>query len=271
MSSEGKIIKAWKKNYKLLAKKELIFLRGKLKMFQEKEGKDECDRPSAEGEEGQLVPSDVFLAVNDTLTRIRNVDRKSLKFGIQEFSNGFIQLLQKLGLSQERHGKQIKYLTKSTILPKLKSFAWELCNGLTYTNHDYERFGFRDSSKCTYCTSESQTWTHLYMECKTILEFRKEWEALLGTSISEVEWIMGTDNKKTNTVIILLNKYIHSNNFAGTPLNKVELGRKMIACERTERSIAERNNRVAMHFKKWGMEYIKTLKILCDSVREDSQ
>ena len=242
-------------NYKSLPSKDFKVLRDKVNELGKK-GNDyslllaEYSRGDRENIPLEGTP---YLNINGKLWPLSHITKNVLKFSKDKGSNAMKHHAQKLGVDTEQCAKRIFEMARSTMEPRRKSHCWMFGNGLTYTNRDYKRMGFKDSEGCTYCKHESQTWTHLHMECHKVLKFKNNLLKGLREGLTTTETIIGTTDLTTNFILAEINWYIHFANHRGDALISKELMGIIKSREPVERDIAARGgkSKLLKHGNKW--------------------
>ena len=104
----------------------------------------------------------------------------------------------------------------TTLLSKHREFQYMLLHGVIYTKVQLSRFGFVGNSLCSFCNQETETYKHVFWQCK---EVKDTWKAMITyydlVEIRNMEWkdvFVGLPGrtirmKFVNSLIIVL-KYI---------------------------------------------------------------
>jgi hypothetical protein len=163
---------------------------------------------------------------------------------------------------------QVEYGIDWLLIDKLKiytqscreSFMWRGIHGKLYAKRDLSRFGFTQEAECIYCDEESQTISHLYLECRRIKKLFKNFELhyKLEVPLTLCEKLIGVDtnmqrSKVTTKRLSSLRKLIYSCNHEGRiprwddALSDVD--RQYI----TEYGIAEKSVRVDRVLQDWNL------------------
>ena len=109
--------------------------------------------------------------------------------------------------------EQFGKIKKDTINSKSQSFTLQLMLGLTYTNKDYFRFGYKDSPQCKFCGEEVQSFSHLFIHCNaTKAIWKRTLVEILGDNKfpSEYEMIMGYGSQTKRYILKELQRYTYS-------------------------------------------------------------
>ena len=146
--------------------------------------------------------------------------------------------------------------TKLFISTKYQSFCWRSLHGLVYTNRDYKRFGVKEEETCQ--CGETQNLTHLMVECQRSKQLFANFQVQfkLKEGLSNCEKIMGIDPTKTRTKAILkklaiLRNCIIMSNFRDETVRWEMVLAKIEQVYVQEYAVANRQERLPMHFKSW--------------------
>ena len=150
-------------------------------------------------------------------------------------------------------------------------------NGLTYNNSDFNRFGYKDNDKCSFCKEEKQTSRHLFWECR---ETRGFWNKINNNltegNIRKREVFLGENEGQDaikemakNNIIAMALQYIYTTNYKEGKLTTGGMWEKLKWLERVEKEIAGKNNKILRHMTKW--ESIDNmLKVDCFLISESN-
>jgi exonuclease III len=180
-------------------------------------------------------------------------------------SRFFKDMSEKLNMTDEDWKHLFKKINKWSISTKHRSFSWRLFNGVIFTNKDFARFGFKESTKCSFCDENSQDREHLLLTCPNINQFRQEAfqkfsgifknkvksERLMLFGCMETGTAKESDSEACDLLILLMNRYIYYNNYHENKLSQEGFGNEIKAMERIEYAIAKRKGKLGLHLPKW--------------------
>ena len=139
-----------------------------------------------------------------------------------------------------------------------QEFQFKLLSGAVYSNKAYHRMGHENSSNCTFCNAEEQTFIHTYLECPEVKLFRErlssKWQ---GEVMSKKRWYLGVSSsyevleKCKNIIAKEANHFIFKKNFAGEKLSTEAFKNWLKSDEEPEEALASRVNKVFDHHLKW--------------------
>ena len=154
----------------------------------------------------------------------------------------------------------IKRINAITNVPKLRAFQYRLLmKGLVLNTHLF-KWGYRDDNLCTMCEMQKETYLHLFFECretKQLLTKVKEFcENICGQiAINEltVIWncVHNSPKHVSNLIVLITKQYIYAQRCKRKSLNFNELLRRIKLTESIEKYIAQKNNCIVTHHKKW--------------------
>ena len=144
------------------------------------------------------------------------------------------------------------------ISTKLQSFNWRSTHGLIYTNKDYKRFGVKEEEKC-HC-GDIQTLEHLMLQCQRskMLFANFQVQFKMQEKLTDTEKLMGIDPTVQRTkgllkkLAILRNEIIMSN-YRDEVLRWPMVLHKIDRTYTLEYAVANRHEKLHMHFKSWDM------------------
>ena len=139
-----------------------------------------------------------------------------------------------------------------------QEFQYKLLSGIVYSNKAYHRMGYKNSSNCTFCNQEDQTFIHTYLECPEVKTFRdklsREWQ---GDVMSKKRWFLGVSQttevleKCKNIIAKEANHFIFKTNYAGDKLTVQAFKNWLKSDEEPEEALACRVNKTFDHHLKW--------------------
>ena len=152
-------------------------------------------------------------------------------------------------------GANIKRLAIDT---KMRSFIFQLQNGILYANKDYHRFGYRDDSKCTWCEEPRQNLRHMMTGCVAAQTFWGRLGAHNQTVYNDQCILSDISGSQTDGIFTTLGcRYLHRcNHLKDTPKIQSFIA-SVRQTEKTEREIAEKRNCLAKHNLKWCIANLK--------------
>ena len=139
-----------------------------------------------------------------------------------------------------------------------QEFQFKLLSGRIYSNKAYHRMGYKNSSNCTFCNEEEQTFIHAYLECPQVKLFRErlssKWQ---GEAMSSKRWFLGVSEtsevleKCKNIIAKEANHFIFKKNYAGEELSTTAFKNWLKSDEEPEEALAYRVNKIFDHHLKW--------------------
>ena len=148
----------------------------------------------------------------------------------------------------------------TTLLGKHREFQFMLLHGIAYTKEQLFRFGFVESSNCTFCQQETETYKHLFMTCGKVEEVWKEIITYYDLfEIRNMDWkdihvgLAGSSNriKFVNSLIIFLKYIIFKSRSEGklAPFHVIQ--NKLREYMEEEKKIAIKRRKLGIHLQKW--------------------
>ena len=148
----------------------------------------------------------------------------------------------------------------TTNVPKLRSFQYRLVMHAITNNCHLKRWKIKESDSCSFCNLQPETNDHLFFEC---IDVKRMW-SFLGINIPNCEDLL-TANKfeilfnkvncnkyhVANFICLVAKQYVYRQRCLKRQINVFELKGKIKLIENTEKYIAIKNNRLAVHNKKW--------------------
>ena len=135
---------------------------------------------------------------------------------------------------------------------RTRDFQFRFLNGIVYANDKLHKFGFKKSSKCTYCLMTPQTFTHLFVWCPHVKSLRASLATTaFGRTLTEREWLFGTSDPHETILLILLNMYIYYKNYHGKFLSIAQFKARMGSIKEIEKGIADRHANQRRFLSKW--------------------
>ena len=153
-----------------------------------------------------------------------------------------------LDITEEEFRVAFRDYKKDNPCTRKQEFQFKLLSGVVYSNKAYRRMGRKDSSKCTFCEEESQTFLHLFIFCPKVIAIRSElaknWQ---GDQMDRKRWFLGVSQsnevleKSKNIIAKELNHFIFKMNWAGTELSVDGFKNWLRSDERTRGSTIVQN------------------------------
>ena len=172
----------------------------------------------------------------------------------------------KIEFSQEKWQDVREYGFKIAMAPKLKLFQYKLLSRKLATNVIQNRWDATVSPKCSFCSEENETIVHIIWSCKIIQQFWKnliQWirhGCKFELNIGLVDVVINRINNKQHkyfieSVILLCKQYIYASKCLNQKLNIQAVVDKIYDQYLVEKLIAQQNNKVNIHNKKWKVFY----------------
>jgi len=127
-----------------------------------------------------------------------------------------------------------------------------------YTNKSYHRFGHKQSAKCSFCPFPIQTLLHLTVDCPEVSAFRDRvaarWQ---GEPMTTNRWVLGHEaapnplERAKDYIAREVLMYVHRANWEESPLSLDGVRGALRAQQTLEYAIAEKNDRLITHLRKW--------------------
>ncbi len=155
------------------------------------------------------------------------------------------------GLREEEMRPRFRNVYRLSNSTKTRSFFLKIYNGLLYGNHDLFKFGFKNSRMCEMCMEEDQTTDHLLFECPKVKDLRLLLYNKLQIHPTRVEERYGTGNYSIDYILLHLNKYVYQCKYLEHSPVFLMFKAVLKSEKETECAIAEKNERIVIHLKKW--------------------
>ena len=152
----------------------------------------------------------------------------------------------------------------STVENKLRAFQFKISHNIFYHNRKLFDKNMIDDYKCTFCGEEDETLTHLFSDCIHVKPLWAEIDRRMQISVYDYEnlalenKLFGFYKKISNQnymiwsqITMLVKYYIHVCRintklpYVGVLIKRIEY------VENLEFKIAENNNKLMKHYKKW--------------------
>ena len=156
--------------------------------------------------------------------------------------------------------KQLYILTAST---KLRYFQIRLINRTLITNIQLYKWNLRTDEMCTFCKKESETYVHMFINCKII---KRLWSALQKwldyycfIKLERVSYDLILNRYRdsfapmVNTIILITKQYIYRCKCQETDPRFPELISGISWYKSIEKMAALKHNKLKQHNDKWSM------------------
>ena len=214
-----------------------------------------------------LIQTDFNLRIEGKKINLQNLQSKSLY-------DSFVSKISCIPTAQKKYNEAFSTHTfqldwekiyllpfKTTLDTKLREFQYKILNRILYTNKMLFKFKKIDSPLCDFCEKELETIEHLFFYCTKVCTFWGDLKAVLNSLNISVRFdiknvllgILDTDDISILVNYILLeSKYF----IYCCKLKKGSLSLKLLIDKfkktfQTERFIANKNNKIHYHDKKW--------------------
>ena len=147
---------------------------------------------------------------------------------------------------------------KVSTFSKVQAFQWRSTHGKLYANKNFHAMGIKESPRCMFCEEESQSLTHLFLECSFIKKlyacFERQYN--LEEKLTDLEKIIGVDPSRCRSKLIskklaILRRMIYQNNHRD---EKPRWGQFIDLVDRIytiEYAIVDRNGKIFQHLEHW--------------------
>ena len=147
---------------------------------------------------------------------------------------------------------------------QMHEFQFKLLSGIVFTNKAYKVMKKKQSAKCTFCNEEQQSFTHLYISCEGVNNFRTSiadsWE---GAKMTKRRWFLGCSSESDDLerskdfIAKEINHYIFQMNWLGADISKAAFHNRIMSVEEVEEAVASNTGKIFDFQVKW--ELLKTL------------
>ena len=154
-----------------------------------------------------------------------------------------------------------KAIYVTTNVPKLRSFQFRLLHRAITTKIMLHKWGLQTDENCYYCSQYKETIIHLFVECEVVkqiweavqnyvhkrfnISFKIEADAILFNKVH------ANRGNVANLICLLVKQYIYRQKCLDKGLNPQALIKYLFQVECTEKYIAQKNNLIIKHNKKW--------------------
>ena len=160
-------------------------------------------------------------------------------------------------------GAKHQQLYSLTNIPKFRSFQYRLLQRALVTNIQLYSWGINTDSLCSFCKEQEETLVHLFCECNIVKQIWLQFEQHMKVVFEDVHLNMNNTNiilneiyPKKNHVVnflcLITKQYIYRQKCLGKALSFPGLKSIYRNTECIEKYIAVKNQRLAVHNRKWG-------------------
>ena len=142
-------------------------------------------------------------------------------------------------------------------------FQFRYIHNILPTNYFLYRIGLKDSDMCSFCKTNRETVKHLMWECNVTKDFWSDlriWmnnELNIFFNVNYQNICFGLLNENfdffQNIIILLAKRYIYRCRVEEKKLSIYVFKALVKVIEKSEKVVAERNNRMTPHIKRWGI------------------
>ena len=155
---------------------------------------------------------------------------------------------------------------------KSRAFQFKINHNIYYTNQKLQRVAIKDSTKCSFCKTQEETLSHLFIECKFVQPIWNDLQNLIKERLSHDEKLFGKyrniDDKSHDLIshiTIIVKQSIHNSRIECSLPSFERVKAKIVDVESLERHIALKNVKLDQHNKKWGkLSELLTKSSTCD-------
>lgn len=143
---------------------------------------------------------------------------------------------------------------------KLRTFQFKILNRILPNNINLNKMGIKDSSKCTFCKTEEETYTHLFWSCKFIkILWTRIFNWLNNITETQIEFTPAEvllyspiiDEIPYNMLFCLIKHHIYYCKLKDTIPNLFGTINYINHIKQIELTIAKKNNTVNKYNKRW--------------------
>ena len=157
-----------------------------------------------------------------------------------------------------------KDIYQVTNIAKYRSFQYRLLQRGLVTNIQLKKWGISQVDSCTFCGEEEETISHLLYSCPMVYELWVKLVEWLEQKFSQTRISLDLksvllnrlEQKKTsaiNFICLITKQYIYKEKCINGALNFGALKTHISHIENVEKYIAKKNDRLAKHYFKWGV------------------
>ena len=145
-----------------------------------------------------------------------------------------------------------------TIDSRTRAFQFKITHNIYYTNKKLHTLKMKESPNCSFCDSQEETLSHLFIECRYVKPIWNGLQTLCNVVFSDEEKLFGLHEKIDDKsydllshITIIVKQCIHMSRMATSKPDFDQVKAKILDVEHTERQIALRNSRLERHLNKW--------------------
>ena len=187
--------------------------------------------------------------IYETLNKSRNVDLNTLVMKWNEELNS--------DMSSENLLHYLMKIPEATVSYKLQSFQYKLIHRAHTTNIFACHIGKAVTDRCTFCSSQKESLSHLFWECFYSQRFWSDvsnWlhnRSNVDARLNEMVVIFGHENSLISLCTIIGKSIIYACKTKQHLPNIESFIAQMLSIERWERDIAVRKGKLPAHKMKW--------------------
>ena len=147
---------------------------------------------------------------------------------------------------------------KCTIDTRFRAFYFKIFHNSIAFNDFLFKIKRKDSPNCCFCEKYPETMVHVFCECEVVIPLWNDMVEIINRkedvnfSVSNFDKMFGIQDDKFLTFLFLIIKYyIFVSKFQNKKPNFVNLLNFIRNIRETEYNIANRRNKLPIHFKKW--------------------
>ena len=218
-----------------------------------------------------IAPHTYDMCINDTQCHLSRKIYKFLQDDALLVHNKYIKWIQDVGTNFcegcLEFGRKHQSLYKVTNIPKYRSFQYRLLQRGLVTNIQLHKWGMRDTDLCTFCEQDKETLIHLFFYCtqvqqlwQDVLEYLQERFGIASLDRFNCRNVILNELEErhasvVNFICLITKQYIYKQKCFRQHLSSVQLLRLISSIENTEKYIAIKNGKIALHTQKWGVRY----------------
>ena len=155
----------------------------------------------------------------------------------------------------------LKEIYCTTNIPKYRSFQYRLMQRALITNVQLHRWNKKDDDSCSFCGEEPESYPHLFILCKLIQPMWVQIEQfMMQFDSTEIRFdvasvicnrIVSKSRNVKNFICLLFKQYLYRQRCLSKEPKISEFKQIVWRTERIEKYIAEKNNKLEKHRKKW--------------------
>lgn len=153
---------------------------------------------------------------------------------------------------------------KTTINNKLRVFMYKYYHMKIFLNPELKRINLCEVDTCTFCSTESETYNHLFMSCRYVIDLWASLRSFCSTrfnfalNVNSLNDIILLSHIPNNSILMYLLcfvtlHYIYKCRLSKSVPSCVQLYREFYRIEQIEGEIAKANNKYQLHVRKWNL------------------